>query len=118
MCSTSYVLSKYIKEKNKKRNFQQQKIANVKIVVYHVFEINGLCKTHHYSSFQYCVKNSLRHCANCLLIRKTYLCIEKTLIPHLYIAELGFTAVYLFSLFLFQNIDCGYSLEPASARQF
>ena len=32
--------------------------------------------------------------------------------PHLYIAKLGFAGVYLFFLFLLQNIDCGYSLEP------
>ena len=33
------------------------------------------------------------------------------LIPHFYIAKLGFTGVYLFFLILLQNIDCGYSLE-------
>ena len=32
--------------------------------------------------------------------------------PHFYIAKLGYAGVYLFFLFLFQNIDCGYSLEP------
>ena len=32
--------------------------------------------------------------------------------PHLYIAKLGYAGVYLFFLFLLQNIDCGYSLEP------
>ena len=26
--------------------------------------------------------------------------------------KLGFAGVYLFFLFLLQNIDCGYSLEP------
>ena len=32
---------------------------------------------------------------------------------HFYIVKLGrFTGVYLFFLFLLQNIDCGYSLEP------
>ena len=34
------------------------------------------------------------------------------LIPHFYIAKLGYAGVYLFFLFLLQNIDCGYSLEP------
>ena len=29
-----------------------------------------------------------------------------------YIAKLGYTGVYLFFLFLLQNIACGYSLEP------
>ena len=33
-------------------------------------------------------------------------------IPHFYIAKLGYARVYLFFLFLLQNIDCGYSLEP------
>ena len=28
-----------------------------------------------------------------------------------YIVKLGFSGVYLFFLFLLQNIDCGYSLE-------
>ena len=32
--------------------------------------------------------------------------------PHLYIVKLGFAGGYLFFLFLLQNIDCGYSLEP------
>ena len=32
-------------------------------------------------------------------------------IPHFYIAKLGYVGVYLFFLFLHQNIDCGYSLE-------
>ena len=32
--------------------------------------------------------------------------------PHFYIAKLGYAGVYLVFLFLLQNIDCGYSLEP------
>ena len=32
--------------------------------------------------------------------------------PNFYIVKLGFAGVYLFFLFLLQNIDCGYSLEP------
>ena len=31
---------------------------------------------------------------------------------HFYIEKLGYAGVYLFFLFLLQNIDCGYSLEP------
>ena len=31
--------------------------------------------------------------------------------PNFYIVKLGFAGVYLFFLFLVQNIDCGYSLE-------
>ena len=34
------------------------------------------------------------------------------ILPHFYIAKLGNAGVYLFFLFLLQNIDCGYSLEP------
>ena len=34
------------------------------------------------------------------------------LIPHFYVEKLGYAGVYLFFLFLLQNIDCGYSLEP------
>ena len=32
--------------------------------------------------------------------------------PNFYIAKLGYAGVYLFFLFLLQNIDCEYSLEP------
>ena len=45
-------------------------------------------------------------------IRKTCPCNIYPLIPHFYIAKLGYAGVYLFFLFLLQNIDCGYSLEP------
>ena len=31
--------------------------------------------------------------------------------PQFYIVKLGFTGVYLFFLFLLQNIDCVYTLE-------
>ena len=34
------------------------------------------------------------------------------LIPHFYIPKLGYAGTYLVFLFLLQNIDCGYSLEP------
>ena len=46
------------------------------------------------------------------IIRITYLYKEYPLISYLYKAKLWFTGVYLISLFLIQNIDCGYSLEP------
>ena len=45
-------------------------------------------------------------------IRKTCPCNEYHLGNHFYIEKLGFKGVYLFFLFLLQNIDCGYSLEP------
>ena len=47
-----------------------------------------------------------------LNIRKTCPCSEYPLKPHFYIVKLGFAGVYLFFLFLLQNIDCGYTLEP------
>ena len=46
------------------------------------------------------------------IITKTSPCNEDPLTPHFYIVKLGFTGVYIFFLFLLQNIDCGYSLEP------
>ena len=45
-------------------------------------------------------------------IRKTCPCNEYPLKPHFYIVKLGFAGVNLFFLFLLQNIECGYSLEP------
>ena len=49
---------------------------------------------------------------SCNTIRKTCPCNVYPLEPHFYIAKLGYARVYLFFLFLLQNIDCGYSLEP------
>ena len=43
---------------------------------------------------------------------KTCPCNVYPLEPHFYIAKLGYPGVYLFFLFLLQNIDCGYLLEP------
>ena len=45
-------------------------------------------------------------------IMKMCLCNVYPLEPHFYIAKLGYAGVYLFFLFLLQNIDCGYLLEP------
>ena len=45
-------------------------------------------------------------------IRKTCPCNVYPLESQFYIAKLGYAGVYLFFLFLLQNIDCGYSLEP------
>ena len=44
---------------------------------------------------------------------KTCPCNVYPLEPHFYIAKLEYAEVYLFFLFLLQNIDCGYSLEPS-----
>ena len=45
-------------------------------------------------------------------IMKTSPCNVYPLTPPLYIVKLGFTGVYIIFLFLLQNINCGYSLEP------
>ena len=45
-------------------------------------------------------------------IIKTSPCNVYPLKPQFYITKLGYARVYLFFLFLLQNIDCGYSLEP------
>ena len=45
-------------------------------------------------------------------ITKTRLYNFNPLKPHFYIVKLGFTGVYIISLILLKNIDCGYSLEP------
>ena len=48
-----------------------------------------------------------------IYIMKTCPCKVHPLKPHFYIVKLGYAGyVYLFFLFLLQNIDCGYSLEP------
>ena len=47
-----------------------------------------------------------------VIITKTCPCVVYPLEPHFYIEKLGFEGVYLFFLFLIQNIHCGYSLEP------
>ena len=44
-----------------------------------------------------------------IIIRKTCPCNIYPHKPHFYIVKLGYAGVYLF---LLQNIDCGYSLEP------
>ena len=46
------------------------------------------------------------------IVSKTCQCYVYPLKPHYYIVKLGFAGVYLFFLFLLQNIDCGSSLEP------
>ena len=52
-----------------------------------------------------------------LTITKTSPCNEDPLTPHFYIGKPGFTGLYIFFLFLLQNIDCGYSLEPPRKNQ-
>ena len=54
----------------------------------------------------------LQHSEFYFIIRKTCPCNKYPLIHHFHIVKLGYAGVYLFFLFLLQNIDCGYSLEP------
>ena len=58
------------------------------------------------------LKIVFRLCVLIRYIRKTCPCNVYPVEPHFYIAKLGVAGVYLFFLFLLQNIDCGYSLEP------
>ena len=48
-----------------------------------------------------------------VFITKTCLYNFDPLIPHFYIVKLGFRGVYIIFHISAQNIDCGYSLEPA-----
>ena len=57
-------------------------------------------------------KSIVSTCIQLFHIRKTCPCNIYPLKPHFYIVKLGYAGVYLFFLFLLQNIDCGYSLEP------
>ena len=67
-------------------------------------------------TFDQVFSNWTRMAASCLHfdhnIMKTCPWNEYPLTPHFYIVKLGFTGVYIIFLFLLQNIDCGYSLEP------
>ena len=56
--------------------------------------------------------SSLSQTEGQIFFRKTCPCNIYPLIPHFYIAKLGYAGVYLYLLFLLQNIDCGYSLKP------
>ena len=47
-----------------------------------------------------------------LSMRKTCPCNVYPLIPHCHMVKVRYEGVYLFFLFLLQNIDYGYSLEP------
>ena len=45
-------------------------------------------------------------------IMKTCPCNKDPFTPHFYIVKQGFTGLFIIFLFLFLNIDRGYSLEP------
>ena len=51
-------------------------------------------------------------------IRKTCPCNVYPIEPHFYKAKMGYAVVFLFFLFLLQNIDCGYSLEPPRREKY
>ena len=46
-----------------------------------------------------------------LTIKITFRCNVYRCEPHFYIEKLGFAGVYIFSLFLIKNRDCGYLIE-------
>ena len=50
-------------------------------------------------------------------IRITCPCNNFPLKPQFYKVKMGFAGVYLFLLFLIQNIDCGYIVRTASAAE-
>ena len=64
-----------------------------------------------WSQFPTCTTGAVLWFPSGFNIRKTCPCNIYPLKPHFYIEKLGFAGVYLFFLFLLQNIDCGYSLE-------
>ena len=59
----------------------------------------------------YCKLFVMCHQSIIFHILKICLCIEYLLKPHFYIVKPGYARIYLF-LFMLQNIDHGYSLEP------
>ena len=79
-------------------------------------------KSKHRQSYQtFCRGTKAIHVNNLFVVphflnltRKTCPWKVYPLIPNFYIAKLGFTGIYLFFLFLFQNLDCGYSLTCTS----
>ena len=75
--------------------------------------MRGLVKT---NSLILWVENLLRmyRCKN--PFTQTCPCNGYPLKPQFYTKKLGFAGVYLFFLFLLQNIDCGYLLEPPHQR--
>ena len=64
-----------------------------------------------------CFEQKLEKC-HVLHITKTCPCNVYPLEPHFYIAKLEYTGVYLVFLFLLQNINCRYSLEPPHRADF
>ena len=75
-----------------------------------LFFIFALILLHHASCEP--ISGAYTSTVSTVFITKTYPCNIYPLEPHFYIAKLGYAGVYLFFLFLLQNIDCGYSLEP------
>ena len=58
------------------------------------------------------IQIAIHQLCRALSITKTCPCDVYPIEHHFYIEKLGFAGVYLFFVFLLQNIDCGYSLEP------
>ena len=78
-------------------------------VIYPQNEQNGFIMIGHQISFEMTRRLQFVFIED---IRKTCPCNVYPLEPHIYIVKVGFAGVHLFFLFLLQNIDCGYSLEP------
>ena len=81
---------------------------------YHVSYLSILVANIFFSNYFLLFSRSFRHKVKYydIFIRKTCPCNVYPLKPHFYTVKLGYAGVYLFFLFLLQNIDCGYSLEP------
>ena len=73
---------------------------------------NGIYDALRFKDFQKFKNKGLSFNVILLYIMKTCPCNVYPLEPQFYIAKPGYAGVYLFFLFLLQNIDCGYSLEP------
>ena len=105
-----------IKEKKKKKSSE-------KIDVFNIFAQNideMVLMNTHYPQYMFWIKKIRKNVYLCIpqfnyvkvgftFIMKTCPCNVYPLEPHFYIAKLGYAGVYLFFLFLLQNIDCGYS---------
>ena len=106
-----YSLEIYVSSKNKK---------NIKIFllkIFNFYNFDKICLSHGHV-FVMCTSGihviSLAQVVvyDTMTSGKHVRVIYTPLKPPFYIAKLGCAGVYLFFLFLLQNIDCGYSLEP------
>ena len=85
-------------------NFHMISVSAIIFIIIIIIKLSQMFRT---STSGICENKGKDH------ITKTYPCNVYPLEPHFYTAKLGYAGVpvYLFLLFLLQNIDCGYSLE-------